>query len=255
MNVVGAPSPTSAEAPSVQVASIAASASSLAPSPPFSNSSSPAVVPSGNQGNGPASSQQVWVVKVGSPDGKFVFSPEVVQAAPGDLVQFQFYARNHSVASSSFDTPCVPNNIQQGSAKAATNAFFSGFMPTSAEGSLAYTIAVTDSSPQWFYCTQGQHCQAGMVGVINPPPAASNQTIQAFTALAKNAPENVTPTFSNTNGGTGKTGPPASASSSNGNLTTTQTGLVAQSTRSAASTVRHASWGLLGAALMVWVVL
>jgi hypothetical protein len=36
--------------------------------------------------------QQVWVVKVGSPDGKFVFSPSEIRANAGDFVQFQFYA-------------------------------------------------------------------------------------------------------------------------------------------------------------------
>jgi hypothetical protein len=62
----------------------------------------------------------------------------------------------------------MPNNIAQGANKAASNAFFSGFMPTNADGSITYTIAVTDTQAQWFYCTQGKHCQAGMVGVINP---------------------------------------------------------------------------------------
>jgi plastocyanin len=127
--------------------------------------------------------QQVWVVKVGSPDGKFVFSPSEIRANAGDLVQFQFYAlvgkcrksenlklieyQNHSVASSWYDSPCVPNSQQQGSINAASNAFFTGFMPTAADGSLTYTIPVIDDQPVWFYCTQGKHCQAGMVGVIN----------------------------------------------------------------------------------------
>jgi hypothetical protein len=49
-----------------------------------------------------------------------------------------------------------------------TNAFWSGFMPTTAEGQLTYTVAVKDTNPIWFYCSQGMHCQGGMVGVINP---------------------------------------------------------------------------------------
>jgi hypothetical protein len=53
-----------------------------------------------------------------------------------------------------------------------TDAFFSGFMPASATGGnssqlLTYTIRVSDTKPIWFYCSQGKHCQAGMVGAIN----------------------------------------------------------------------------------------
>jgi hypothetical protein len=53
-----------------------------------------------------------------------------------------------------------------------TDAFFSGFMPASATGAnssqlLTYTIRVQDTKPIWFYCSQGKHCQAGMVGAIN----------------------------------------------------------------------------------------
>jgi hypothetical protein len=66
---------------------------SSGPSPPYGNASSPSTSSTGNQGNGAMGSQQVWVVRVGSPDGKFVFSPNTIQGQPGDLVQFQFYAR------------------------------------------------------------------------------------------------------------------------------------------------------------------
>ena len=53
-----------------------------------------------------------------------------------------------------------------------TNAFFSGFMPTttpvnSTSQLLTYTIRVPDDKPIWFYCSQGKHCQEGMVGAIN----------------------------------------------------------------------------------------
>lgn len=60
---------------------------------PISNSSMPSVVSSDNSGNSLMGAQKIWAVKVGSPDGKFVFSPEVIFAQPGELVQFQFYAR------------------------------------------------------------------------------------------------------------------------------------------------------------------
>ena len=57
-----------------------------------------------------------------------------------------------------------------------TDAFWSGFMPTTAAaggngtvgGKLTYTIRVMNSNPIWYYCSQGRHCQGGMVGTINP---------------------------------------------------------------------------------------
>jgi hypothetical protein len=77
--------------------------------------------------------------------------------------------QNHSVVQSTFDNPCVPiQNVMSNK----TNAFFSGFMPTTASANsssqlLTYTIRVPDNKPIWFYCSQGKHCQAGMVGAIN----------------------------------------------------------------------------------------
>lgn len=133
--------------------------------------------------------------------------------------------------------------MPQGSQKIATNAFYSGFFPTADEGALTYTIPVVDQQPMWFYCSQGPHCQMGMVGVVNPP-TNSNQTFDAYKSLAKAAKDNITPSGPPKNGGSGKIGPPS-------NITTpTVTGQVAQTTRSAASIVGQASWGLLAAGVM-----
>ncbi|KAF2396439.1 Cupredoxin [Trichodelitschia bisporula] len=140
---------------------------------------------SGNGGNSAAGAVPVWVVKVGSANNDLVFSPNSIMAKPGEMVQFQFYSKNHSVVSSSFDQPCVPL------VQSAPNAFFSGFMPTNAEGQLTYTLPIKDTNPIWFYCSQARHCQDGMVGVINPP--ASGQTLQQYTDKAKQAANNVSP--------------------------------------------------------------
>ncbi|KAF1986388.1 Cupredoxin [Aulographum hederae CBS 113979] len=140
----------------------------------------------------------VHVIKAGNEAGELVFAPNNIQANVGDMVQFQFYPKNHSVVMSNFAQPCVP--IQQSDPANAANAFFSGFVPTTEMGRLTYTIQVTSPKPIWFYCSQGKHCQAGMVGAINAP--AQGNTIDAFAAAAKNAPNNVTPA-----------GPPAAAGS------------------------------------------
>jgi uncharacterized cupredoxin-like copper-binding protein len=34
---------------------------------------------------------------------------------------------------------------------------------------MVFTVTVNDTNPIWFYCGVPTHCQAGMVGVINPP--------------------------------------------------------------------------------------
>lgn len=133
---------------------------------------------------------KVHVVKVSNKRGELVFEPKNMQAAPGSMVQFHFYPKvclrsagahtsskrpvaltslatqNHSVVQSTFDQPCQPikNNMP------SATGFFSGFMPVKANASMmpSYTIMVNDTKPIWYYCSQGDHCQDGMVGVINP---------------------------------------------------------------------------------------
>lgn len=116
--------------------------------------------------------------------GKNVFVPNNVQAAVGDMIQFQFWPRNHSVVRAAFDSPCQPLEGADG--------FYSGFMPVAQDATSmpTFTVMVNDTKPIWFYCSQGKHCQAGMVGVVNP---TANRTIEAFTAAAALAPNNVSP--------------------------------------------------------------
>ena len=104
------------------------------------------------------------IVAVGSQSGSLVFNPDSIQAAQGDTVTFRFWPKSHSVAQAAFGSPCQPLN----------NGFWSGFVPTTntqSAANLTFTYTVKNASaPVWFYCSQGQHCQQGMVGVINPPP-------------------------------------------------------------------------------------
>ena len=102
-------------------------------------------------------------VAVGTKTGELVFNPDTITAAEGDTVTFRFWPKNHSIAQAAFNSPCTPLN----------NGFWSGFVPTTDTQNVAnwtFTYEVTNASaPVWFYCTQGKHCQNGMVGVINPP--------------------------------------------------------------------------------------
>ena len=174
-------------------------------------------------------------VAVGSKSGDLVFQPDSIQAAEGDTVTFRFWPKNHSVAQAAFNSPCQP----------LTNGFWSGFVPTTSTTAVAnwtFTYEVTNASaPIWFYCTQGQHCQDGMVGVINPPygpphyllrreltntnPSESGpRTLTAFKRDAEAASDNVSPSSTAGSGGnltqsgsdSSTSGQPASPSSSNG---------------------------------------
>jgi plastocyanin len=89
-----------------------------------------------------------------------VFSPNSTTAAVGDTVTFHYYPRAHGVARSSYSSPCA----------AIDNGFNSGFVKVaSGESPTTFTITINNTDPIWYYCPQGDHCQAGMVGVINPP--------------------------------------------------------------------------------------
>ncbi|KAL9580738.1 MAG: hypothetical protein Q9212_004319 [Teloschistes hypoglaucus] len=187
----------------------ASASSSMMPS-----SLSSATIP---MSTGTSGQVQVHVVKVSNKKGDLIFEPNNMQAAPGSMVQFHFYPKNHSVVQSTFDQPCQPiqNNVP------SAMGFFSGFMPVMANASMmpSFTIMVNDTKPIWYYCSQGKHCQSGMVGVINPPAANKSRTIESFTNLAKQATENLspgqssTPSASTDMGSTGSSGYGSSGSS------------------------------------------
>ena len=122
------------------------------------------------------------IVKVSNKNGDLAFTPKDMKAKVGDMVQFQFYPmvcrisiisglrrlivclQNHSVVQASFDMPCMPMKDSMG-----VKGLFSGYMPVKPTDTKmpAYTIMVNDTKPIWYYCSKGDHCQSGMVGVIN----------------------------------------------------------------------------------------
>lgn len=94
-------------------------------------------------------------------NGSLTFQPNSIKAAKGDTVTFKFWPKNHSVVQGSFAKPCEPLADNKG--------FWSGFVPSTqgkADTTFLFTVQ-NESQPIWFYCSQGQHCQSGMVGVIN----------------------------------------------------------------------------------------
>ncbi|KAI8264470.1 hypothetical protein K4K56_005400 [Colletotrichum sp. SAR 10_98] len=184
-----------------------------------------------------SASGTVHVVKVG--DGGLTFSPNDVKAAVGDTVEFHFYPKAHSVAQSSFDKPCEP--LSNGTA----TGFFSGPVPVSSgEGADVFSVKVEDASPKWFYCATAQHCQGGMVGVINAP-SSGGKTVDAYKEAAAKAAKNVAP--ASTGGGSlgpAATGSPSSSGGSGTSASASVSGTSAASGSAAASGTSRPSAGI-----------
>ncbi|KAF2033232.1 hypothetical protein EK21DRAFT_109033 [Setomelanomma holmii] len=108
------------------------------------------------------------------------FEPENVVAEIGDLVEFHFLPKNHTIIQSSFDKPCEPLSNGAG--------IFSGFNFATAAGEAknVFTFQVSSKEPFWYYCSQpnGNHCQAGMSGVINQN-FSGDKTLTRYKEVAK----------------------------------------------------------------------
>ncbi|KAK1773248.1 Cupredoxin [Copromyces sp. CBS 386.78] len=160
-------------------------------------------------------------VKVG--ESGLTFDPENIKADVGDVLEFWFYAKNHSIVTSTAAKPCEPKT---------ENGFFSGFFPVAQTGVASenvFRVTVNSTTPLWFYCSQGKHCQAGMVGAVN---AKSTDDFDKFKTAAKSASSNVTPAGGVFGGSVDK------ASSSGGSSSTT---LVAVPSGTASGTASGAS--------------
>jgi len=173
-------------------AGVASLASAQYGSPSMSMSMGMDATPTGSAQ--PSGSVKVWVVKVGDENDPKVlkFQPNNLQAAPGDMIQFHFANGNHSVVQSNFANPCVPMPMASDS---KMMPFFSGYMPIGDKaktiGMPAFTIMVQDTKPIWFYCSQGKHCENGMVGSVNAP--TSGNTLDAYTQKAKSVSQSQAP--------------------------------------------------------------
>jgi plastocyanin len=105
------------------------------------------------------------------------FEPENVVAEIGDLIEFHYLPKNHTMTQSSFDKPCEP----------LAGGIFSGFNFATpvGESKNVFTFTVQNKEPFWYYCSQtaGNHCQMGMSGVINQNFNSPN-TLTAYKAKA-----------------------------------------------------------------------
>ncbi|KAL2880445.1 hypothetical protein SGCOL_004165 [Colletotrichum sp. CLE4] len=134
-----------------------------------------------------ASAVDVQVVSVASTNNTLKFFPEKINAPVGSMVQFQFRGGNHSVVQSTFDNPCIPVSNVNTSAKGV----YSGYQPVAASAAKGqipvFTVMVNSTTPMWLYCSQGKHCQNGMVMVINENTKANaTRSIENYAKAAKN---------------------------------------------------------------------
>ncbi|KAJ4246586.1 hypothetical protein NW762_013528 [Fusarium torreyae] len=121
-------------------------------------------------------------VVVGGPQDTFV--PNLVRAAAGDVIQFQFSSGNHTVTQSAEDSPCQPLQATQ------SGAIHSGHIPFEAGQTTVgtFNVPLTNTEPIYLYCATGPHCQTGQVMAINPP---SEDNLVQFSKLAAGASANV----------------------------------------------------------------
>ncbi|KAK8125424.1 uncharacterized protein PG998_001183 [Apiospora kogelbergensis] len=128
-------------------------------------------------------------------NGQLRFEPEIIVAAVGDIVEFQFHPKNHSVAQSSFAEPCTPLAEPSGVTPpppANVTGYSSAYSRRSNAGGNVinanpfFAVLVKDTKPIWFYCPQptGAHCTNGMSGVVNEPLGGPN-TLAAYKEAAK----------------------------------------------------------------------
>jgi len=147
-------------------------------------------------------------------NGTLTYNPAQFNVAQGGTVQFVFMSKNHTVYQSSFTAPCTP----------MANGFQAPYFPIASDQTDNFptiTLQVTQTEPIWFYCAQTigkNHCEAGMVGAINP---TADKTFEAFQATAMGLAAGATNGTTVTNGTTTGTGTTA------GNGTTAGTGTAA----------------------------
>ncbi|ORY27803.1 Cupredoxin [Naematelia encephala] len=182
--------------------------------------------------------QTTHTITVGT-NGTKTFTPTDIQAAIGDVVNFQFVTGNHTATQSTFAVPCTNNG-----------GFKSGFKPASANDIATFAIMVNTTDPIWGYCGQVGHCQAGMVFAINAPETG-NKTFAAFQSAAMSVSAGDGSNSSSSGSGTsaGANGSSSSLISSAGMSTGTGAASSTAASAGSASTLLPCSASMVGALL------
>ena len=133
---------------------------------------------------------QTHRVDVGTFNGTVKFVPNTVNAAVGDVVEYNFLKQSHSLTQSEFLTPCTYNG--------GFDTGLNQVNPKNVSGLFVVPFTVKTTNPQWFYCKQQgppNHCGVGMVFGLNPKSQAQ---MDQFVANAKAQNGNLTGVASST---------------------------------------------------------
>ncbi|KAK7958578.1 hypothetical protein PG988_013426 [Apiospora saccharicola] len=123
----------------------------------------------------------------GSP--AFVYTPKVISAQLGDIVDFHFVDENaaSSVVRGVAGAPCTPFTPTK------KGFFNSGFVLGDPTGSNVFSVKINETTPVPIYCSVGGHCRAGMVGYINPGQGDFEAYESAAAKLTQNQPPPMVP--------------------------------------------------------------
>ncbi|KAH7117998.1 hypothetical protein B0J11DRAFT_592558 [Dendryphion nanum] len=124
-------------------------------------------------------------------NGGFSFQPaELKNVQTGDIITFEFYPLDHSVARAEFGSACAP--YEYTGPEKAGKGFWSGTKWLSDPMKPMYwNLTVPSTEPIFFYCAAPGSCKTHqMVGVINPN---ETQTLARQILAARNADFEVEP--------------------------------------------------------------
>ncbi|KAL8293918.1 hypothetical protein RB597_008226 [Gaeumannomyces tritici] len=115
------------------------------------------------------------VHKIDVGKGGRTYTPDVVKAEKGDVLEFRFVGGIHDAVAGDMSRPCQPAARKDG-------AFSSGVFKGSPSTSEVFKVTVNSKDPMMVYCSVGMHCSDGMVMVINP---TADSSLDAFKAAAR----------------------------------------------------------------------
>jgi plastocyanin len=125
-----------------------------------------------------------WPVSVGA-GGELTFTPNTLNAAVDDTIEFQFLSHNHTVTQGQFNTGCAPSSTD------AAQCYDSGYVYITDRNSTVFytpqdtsdirvmTVPIKNTNTMYFYCAQADHCQSSMVFVVNPQVRSTRETKNA----------------------------------------------------------------------------
>ncbi|KAF9064185.1 hypothetical protein BDP27DRAFT_1367415 [Rhodocollybia butyracea] len=127
-------------------------------------------------------SQTTSTVTVGDDSS---FDPPTVSAGMDDIIDFVFTGlKQHSVTESTLANPCQP---REGGFNSGLTSLSNS---TDSSDAPVWKLRITNASiPIYFFCTHSTHCNAGMVGAINPP---SQEMYSSLVSVARDTASTVT---------------------------------------------------------------